>query len=1318
MNMHEFLAERRLVPEGKRFADRRGWDGDFTAMQNEVVDTEAFWAQDRNIVIHGPTSSGKTLLAEIAALHQIREEERKVLFLVPLRVLVTSHCRQLQRDFEQIQKADGSPLDIFESSADYQDHDAQILSGEYDIAVIVYEKFFALLNNLPNHMLDNCGLIVVDELQMLSSADRGPKMEFSIMKILETQQEMRSRGESIRIIGITTSESGVDHVCDWLNAESLGNDIRPVPLMQHFVSCRLSTLTRLGEIWPWPAADGAEQPQDPQANRSYLGLPPEGHFGTHRNASKNRCFFALLNRWMEPAGSMDGSTKILIFSNAKNTVRTLANEIAKRYPLFTSPPPENAEERKTLADAMDDALEEFRDEDDISNLRALISHGVAFHHSGLPSTVREAIEEDFRSNSGRIQVIVCTNTLMIGVNLPADVVILYDNTVYRGDPLPSKLSLQEYQNYIGRAGRLGMNTHGESYMLTERLRQDFTTYTSGQKTEIASPFHADRPAEIAPYFMSWIGPGGDAGQRIRFGLEQGFCCSQRSQDDRNIAVFAQGILDELKKLRRENTDGSMLSLIEESSSGLEPVWTLTRLGEYLAPYALTLDTDDDLLDYVIHHRDRLHRNDLKPAPSQDQEPLPSAALLELLYTICRCAEVDKNPSLKPPANDNQVRELDRNLKGYLRRIYPSRPLTFDGTQGRPLPQLAHAESVLEDPEIRAATRAVILALWMTGCTVCHIRTSTRFNLPISTSDLERLSETVAYLMEAVSNCQKVLGMDEEDFRWMYALSTSMKYGVPYNVVPLANTHARGVTRPFLLKLRNQALSAGKTPVEYALASSGRRYAPLQNALRAREKVPNYAQQLQDRALEIDTRFSHLLSILTGFEFASNPDAALIFQSLKAFFENLCDIRTEADAGIQVHEPREQTLQVVFIRGGQICQLYFQTLRPASSDNGGWVDSMHEFTQYAARQAATANIPNTRAITVLCDQSYAEADNLQTDHLVISSEMLGVLLLACLTEPLPDVKNLICRILSDLQGCFLLNGSGFFSGFGQLWDLVKAYSIRPVHPAAPQLQLFYYPGIFDLNGGTLSASKEYVAFPWGQEEAGGSHKRVAFYHSAMQFSRQCRITLQHSSIIWCSEDDTAQVHELVHELVPENSVIYTKGPDMEMDHLLHLFAERLTAERPAYTYDIGISFRGFYEPQMNALRQELEQRGKSVLFMSTDDFAQGMGGDNLHARLREYFSACRHIIACDTADYDQSTYTLVEYNVIVDKLALALQENLRIPVYLVRIPGVAPSEKLSNFFRYNYTYTFDENDVPHLADILIGQICNVEQDIQHADPPAP
>lgn len=133
--------------------------------------------------------------------------------------------------------------------------------------------------------------------------------------------------------------------------------------------------------------------------------------------------------------------------------------------------------------------------------------------------------------------------------------------------------------------------------------------------------------------------------------------------------------------------------------------------------------------------------------------------------------------------------------------------------------------------------------------------------------------------------------------------------------------------------------------------------------------------------------------------------------------------------------------------------------------------------------------------------------------------------------------------------------------------------------------------------------------------------------------------------------------------------------------------------------------------MQALREQLEQRGKTVLCMATEEFERQVGGGGLHDRLHNIFSQCRHIIACDTVDYDQSSYTLVEYNVIVDKLSYALQNCKRIPVYLVSIPGVEHSRKLSNFFRYGFAHAYEEDAVDKLVDRLVSQMDEVDQSNQ-------
>lgn len=94
---------------------------------------------------------------------------------------------------------------------------------------------------------------------------------------------------------------------------------------------------------------------------------------------------------------------------------------------------------------------------DYSLIRTL-KNGVAFHHAGLPDIARIEIEDLY--SQGEITNLVCTSTLLQGVNLPADKLIIITP---QNDTTP--LTPFEFKNLIGRAGRISTNLYGEVYCL-------------------------------------------------------------------------------------------------------------------------------------------------------------------------------------------------------------------------------------------------------------------------------------------------------------------------------------------------------------------------------------------------------------------------------------------------------------------------------------------------------------------------------------------------------------------------------------------------------------------------------------------------------------------------------------------------------------------------------------------------------------------------------------------------------------------------------------------------------------------------------------
>lgn len=102
--------------------------------------------------------------------------------------------------------------------------------------------------------------------------------------------------------------------------------------------------------------------------------------------------------------------------------------------------------------------------DDI--LRKTVSFGVAFHHAGLTIDERDIIEASFRN--GTLRILVATSTLSSGVNLPARRVIIR-TPVFNGKPI----DIMSYRQMIGRAGRMGKDTMGESFLICQKNELKF-----------------------------------------------------------------------------------------------------------------------------------------------------------------------------------------------------------------------------------------------------------------------------------------------------------------------------------------------------------------------------------------------------------------------------------------------------------------------------------------------------------------------------------------------------------------------------------------------------------------------------------------------------------------------------------------------------------------------------------------------------------------------------------------------------------------------------------------------------------------------------
>ena len=321
--------------------------------------------EGRSLVISSPTSSGKTFVGEMAAL-KVAFEGKKVLYLVPLKAL----AEEKYQTFHDRYAAYGVKVVI--ATRDRREFDAEIERGDFQLAVLVYEKLSQLLVR-NRHLLKNVSLVVVDELQMLGDPERGPGLELALTKVLAFEPRPQ-------LLGLSAVLREADEVARWLKAELLFQDKRPVELRRGVL---------LQGRFRYKTYNTAEEGEEELVGHG-LEDPAEILFANVKHLAQQ-------------------GEQILIFLKGKRDVVHCALRLAE---VLSLPPAAEALEELGLLE--ETALK--------ADLKRCLEKEVAFHHADLTREERELVERHYRA--GRIRVIACTTTLAVGVNLPASTVFL------------------------------------------------------------------------------------------------------------------------------------------------------------------------------------------------------------------------------------------------------------------------------------------------------------------------------------------------------------------------------------------------------------------------------------------------------------------------------------------------------------------------------------------------------------------------------------------------------------------------------------------------------------------------------------------------------------------------------------------------------------------------------------------------------------------------------------------------------------------------------------------------------------------------------
>lgn len=486
-----------------------------------------------HLVASAPTSSGKTMLGELAAIRGALDR-RRALFLMPLKALVNDKLRQFQRVY--------GPFGIRTIEATGETDDiGPLLRGQYDIALLTYEKFSAIALTHP-YVLHQVGTIVVDEVQMIADKGRGANLEF-ILTLLKMRRLNGLEPQLIALSAVIGDTNGLER---WLGGRLLRRVQRPVPLDE-------GVITFDGRFRYLDGETGQEQAQDRYIQR----LRGEGK---HRD-------------WVIPL------------------VQRLVNE-GKQVIVFRETTGETRHGAQYLAEALGlpaaaEALSELPVGDPSQasgQLRVVLAHGVAFHNSHLDREERRVIEEHFRRRDTRLRVIVATTTLAMGVNTPASAVVIV-GLQHPSAEGPQPYSVAEYKNLVGRAGRLGYAERGASYLIATSTREEheyWQRYVSAQPENLASRFLAADPRTLIIRVLVSAGRVADgvSGDEIIGFLESSFGVFQMQQSG-NPAGWNRA------SLQRALDDLTRHGLVDRNANGR---FDITALGRLAGESAVEVET--------------------------------------------------------------------------------------------------------------------------------------------------------------------------------------------------------------------------------------------------------------------------------------------------------------------------------------------------------------------------------------------------------------------------------------------------------------------------------------------------------------------------------------------------------------------------------------------------------------------------------------------------------------------------------------------------------------------------------------------------------
>ncbi len=459
------------------------------------------------VLVAAPTGAGKTVVGEFAA-HLAMAEGKKCFYTTPIKALSNQKFQDLTSLYGE------SKVGLLTGDTSF--------NSEAPIVVMTTEVLRNMIYS-GSATLSNLKYVVMDEVHYLADKFRGAVWEEILIHL----------PESVQVASLSATVSNAEEFGDWLqtvrgDTKVIVSEVRPVPLYQHVLFGN-----RLLDLFVDGGKVNAEILRLERESFKQVRVSQGANKGTKNNWRNNSQLTPTIRSLSRPEVidklDREGLLPAITFIFSRKACDAAVHQcLTAGIKLTTSD--ERSEIRQVIARSIRNIPEEDLLVLGFHEWSEALERGIAAHHAGLLPTFKETVEELFQR--GLVKAVFATETLALGINMPARTVVMEKLTKWNGESHVA-VTPGEYTQLTGRAGRRGIDIEGNAVILWTK------DVDSGSVAGLASTRTYPLRSSFKPTYNMTINLISQFGaERARTSLESSFA---QFQADKAVVGLARQI---------------------------------------------------------------------------------------------------------------------------------------------------------------------------------------------------------------------------------------------------------------------------------------------------------------------------------------------------------------------------------------------------------------------------------------------------------------------------------------------------------------------------------------------------------------------------------------------------------------------------------------------------------------------------------------------------------------------------------------------------------------------------------------------------------